>query len=154
MTVRLTALGAEIPTDRLAAVVDAFRADSAVRAGLVLPFDRPATADDLTLDPALTTSGVLWSDDAECRWRVEGDRAVVTVVADGPTGDVLTTASGLEGFAMEHYEVDVEDSEGSVVWVRAPFVVSGSVGRFVERVYRTAAGPAHRRLHVAEEGSV
>ena len=149
MTVRLVALGAEIATDRLAAVVDAFRAASEVRAGLVLPFDRPATADDLTLDPALATTGVLWSDDAECRWRVEGDRAVLTVVADGPTGDAL---AGLEGFTVEHHEAEVEDSEWPVVWVRTPFAVDGGAGRFIARVYRTAAGPVHRRLHVTEEG--
>jgi hypothetical protein len=59
MTVRLVALGAEITADRLASVVEAFRAACEVRAGLVLPFDRPATADDLTLHPALSTTGVL-----------------------------------------------------------------------------------------------
>lgn len=149
MTVRLVALGAEVATDRLAGVVDAFRAASEVRAGLVLPYDRPATADDLTLDPTLSTAGVLWSDDAECRWRVEGDRAVLTVVADGPTGDAL---AGLEGFSIEHHEAEVEDSESPVAWSRQPFAVAGGAARFVERVYRTDAGRVHRRLHIAEEG--
>jgi hypothetical protein len=74
---------------------------------------------------------------------------VVTVVADGPTGDGL---AGLEGFAVEHHDAEVEDSEWPVVWARAPFAVDGGAGRFVERVYRTAAGPVHRRLHVATEG--
>lgn len=149
MTVRLVALGAEIATDRLAGVVDAFRAAAEVRAGLVLPYDRAATADDLTLDPALSTTGVLWSDDAECRWRVEGDRALLTVVADGPTGDAL---AGLEGFDIEHHEAEVEDSAFPIAWSRQPFDVDGAAGRFVERIYRTEAGRVHRRLHVTEEG--
>lgn len=149
MTVRLVALGAELATDRIASVIDAFRAAAEVRAGLVLPYDRAATADDLTLDPVLSTTGVLWSDDAECRWRIEGERAVVTVVADGPTGDAL---AGLEGLAVEQHEAEVEDSELPVAWVREPFAVEGRAGRFVERTYRTTAGPVHRRLHVTEVG--
>jgi hypothetical protein len=148
VTVRLTALGAEVAPDGLAAVVAAFRAASEVRAGLVLPFDRPATVEDIGLDPALTTTGVLWTDDAECRWRLEGDLAVVTVIADGPTGDELTEVGGLE---IERHVAIVEDSEGPVVWVRAPFALNGGEHRFIERVYRTAAGPVHRRLHVVVE---
>lgn len=146
MTSRLTAMGALLGSGSLAPVVEGFRSASAVRAGLVLPYDRPATADDLTLDPALTTTGVLWSDDAECRWRVEGDRAVVTILADGQGADAIVTAVGLDA---ERYEVDVEDGDGPVVWVRRPFSVDGGVPRFVERAYRTESGPVHRRLHLA-----
>jgi hypothetical protein len=149
MTSRLTAMGAVLAPDALASVVERFRSASPVRAGLVLPFDRPATADDLTLDPALTTMGVLWSDDAECRWRVEGDRAVVTILADGPSADALVAAVGLDA---EQHEVDVEDGDGPVVWVREPFSTGVGARRFVERVYRTATGPVHRRLHLVDGG--
>jgi hypothetical protein len=149
MTSRLVAMGTELAPDALASVVERFRSASAVRAGLVLPFDRPATADDLTLDPALSTTGVLWSEAAECRWRVEGDRAVVTILADGPTADAIAASVGLEA---EQHEVEVDEGDGPVAWVREPFRTGGGSGRFVERVYRTATGPVHRRLHLVEGG--
>jgi hypothetical protein len=149
MTSRLIAMGAVLNPDALASVVDRFRSASSVRAGLVLPFDRPATADDLTMDPALTTSGVLWSEDAECRWRVEGDRTVVTILADGPSADALAASIGLDA---EQHEVEIGEGDGPVAWVREPFSTGGGAPRFVERVYRTATGPVHRRLHVVDGG--
>lgn len=82
MTSTVWHLGARTDPDAAAAIVDAFRRVQPPVAGLVLPWDRPADVSTLDHPLAETTGGWLVGKGAECRWRVEGDRALVTVVAD------------------------------------------------------------------------
>jgi hypothetical protein len=146
MITRLTALGGTVDPAGLDVLVEAFRRTGTVRAGLVLPFDRPAAAEDLGNDPSSTTTGVLWTDEAECRWRIEGGRAIVTVIAEGSSGSLEADAGEL---TVERLEVTAHDSVEPVAWMRAPFIIGGGGARFIERTYRLEdGGPVHRRLHV------
>lgn len=123
----------------LASVVRAFRESDALIAGLVLPWDRPASDADLALDPEQTTAGALWNRHAECTWRVEGDRAALTILSDAE----------LDGLDLESVACEVHD-DPPVRWRKAPFVASGGHAHFHARLYLIDAAPAHRRL-VAEE---
>ena len=133
--------GATVDPDQLTSIVAGFRTSAAVIAGLVLPWDRAALAEDLDLAPDATTAGSLWTATAECAWRLEGQRGVVTVLSDAPIA--------VEDLSFEVVTCEVAD-DPPVQWHHAPFSRGARVAGMHPRTYLIDGVPAHRRL-VAEE---
>lgn len=123
-------------------MVQAFRAAVDVEAGLVLPWDRAARPADVDLDAAETTSGTIWSRTATCSWRVEGERAVVTVLSD--------TMLELEGHELERVACEVRDGP-RVAWLQAPFSRGPDTARMLPRRYVVDGIVAHERLVFEED---
>ena len=132
-----------ICTPREAAeTVNAFRTAVDVAAGLVLPWDRAATSHDLDLDATETISGTLWSQAAVCTWRIEGDRAVVTVLSDQPLS--------IPGHDVEKVTCEIQDGP-PVAWLRPPFSRAVDTDRMVPRRYFVDGLAAHERLALQED---
>lgn len=133
-------LGTEGTVADLEAIVAAFRRQGII-AGLVLPWDRAAGADDLDLAVVATSAGSLWISDAECTWRVEAGRGVATILSDVPLD---LGGPELETLACETYD------DPPVAWMRRPFSRGTDVDAMHPRTYLIDGEPAHRRL-VARE---
>lgn len=134
----LSRYGAFVTPGELRERVRTFRAADEIVAGLVLPWDRPASEDDLDLDPAATTAGALWSRHAECSWRLEGEHGVITILADHDLGrDELP----LETVVCER------DDLPPVLWGhRQPFSRGADVNQMHPRRYLVDGVPEHQRL--------
>jgi hypothetical protein len=139
MTATLYLRGLHVTPEQLDDVVDGFRTASDVVAGLVLPWDRAADAGALHRPASAARTGTLWSRTAECRWRVESDRALVTILADEELGGM-----GLDQLDAEH------EDQGEIRWVHRPFVIGGASLMFQPRLYLVDGAPAHRRVFCEE----
>lgn len=112
-----------------AAAVDAFRRSAGALQGAVAPWNAPVGS-DLDVPLADTRHGWLVSEEAECRWRVEGGRAVVTIISEAP----------VPGLACVETDVEQRRMEAPLSWSRD--------------AYGTARGRPRQVVYLAADGEV